>query len=136
MTETKKGDKYDFMAKVIIIGDSGIGKTVLITRFCEDTFKQSYVATIGVDFKVKNMTIHNTRSLIFHLDIDCRYGIPLVRKGSKTLLKHTIREQQESSSPIPSSTELHSKVSIGGSAKLRPTHPVMSAWYCLGLSVT
>ncbi len=29
-----KSDKYDFMAKVIIIGDSGIGKTNLITRFC------------------------------------------------------------------------------------------------------
>lgn len=32
MTE-KKTDKYDFMAKVIIIGDSGVGKTNLITRF-------------------------------------------------------------------------------------------------------
>jgi Ras-related protein Rab-8A len=49
------------MAKVIIIGDSGIGKTVLITRFCEDNFKTSYVATIGVDFKVKNMTIQDRK---------------------------------------------------------------------------
>lgn len=49
------------MAKVIIIGDSGIGKTVLITRFCESTFKQSYVATIGVDFKIKTMTMGNRR---------------------------------------------------------------------------
>lgn len=31
---SKKNEKYDFMAKVIIIGDSGIGKTVLITRYC------------------------------------------------------------------------------------------------------
>jgi len=29
----KKTDKYDFMAKVIIIGDSGVGKTNFITRF-------------------------------------------------------------------------------------------------------
>lgn len=49
------------MAKVIIIGDSGIGKTVLITRFCESTFKESYVATIGVDFKIKTMTVGNRR---------------------------------------------------------------------------
>ncbi len=49
------------MAKVIIIGDSAIGKTVLITRFCESTFKESYVATIGVDFKIKTMTVGNRR---------------------------------------------------------------------------
>ena len=49
------------MAKVIIIGDSGIGKTVLITRFCESTFKESYVATIGVDFKIKTMNVGNRR---------------------------------------------------------------------------
>jgi small GTP-binding protein len=45
------------MAKVIIIGDSGVGKTNLITRFCENTFKDSYVATIGVDFKIKSMVV-------------------------------------------------------------------------------
>lgn len=61
MNSPKKTEKYDFMAKVIIIGDSGIGKTVLITRFCESTFKESYVATIGVDFKIKTMTIGNRR---------------------------------------------------------------------------
>lgn len=34
MEEAKRTDKYDFMAKIIIIGDSGVGKTNLITRFC------------------------------------------------------------------------------------------------------
>jgi len=57
MQEAKKSDKFDFMAKVIIIGDSGVGKTNLITRFCENTFKDSYVATIGVDFKIKTMSV-------------------------------------------------------------------------------
>ena len=61
MTSPKKQQKYDFMAKVIIIGDSGIGKTVLITRFCQSTFKESYVATIGVDFKIKTMNVGNRR---------------------------------------------------------------------------
>lgn len=49
------------MAKVIIIGDSGIGKTNLITRFCESNFRESYVATIGVDFKVKTINVSNRR---------------------------------------------------------------------------
>ena len=61
MSSPRKNDKYDLMAKVIIIGDSGIGKTVLITRFCESTFKESYVATIGVDFKIKTMNVGNRR---------------------------------------------------------------------------
>lgn len=55
MTEKKIKD-IDAMLKVIIIGDSGVGKTNLITRFCENHFKDSYVATIGVDFKVKTIT--------------------------------------------------------------------------------
>jgi Ras-related protein Rab-8A len=49
------------MAKVIIIGDSGVGKTNIITRFCENNFKDSYVATIGVDFKIKTMTVGNRK---------------------------------------------------------------------------
>ena len=42
---------------MIVIGDSGVGKTNLITRYCENNFKNSYVATIGVDFKMKWMNI-------------------------------------------------------------------------------
>ena len=49
------------MAKVIIIGDSGVGKTNLITRFCENSFKDSYVATIGVDFKIKTLSVGDRR---------------------------------------------------------------------------
>lgn len=49
------------MAKIIIIGDSGVGKTNLLTKFCEGLFKETYVATIGVDFKLKTMTIDDCK---------------------------------------------------------------------------
>lgn len=44
---------HDLLAKILVIGDGGVGKTALITRFTEDRFVVSYTATIGVDFKSK-----------------------------------------------------------------------------------
>jgi Ras-related protein Rab-8A len=41
----------------VIIGDSGVGKTNVLLRFCDDEFKLNYVATIGVDFKVKTINV-------------------------------------------------------------------------------
>ncbi len=45
------------MVKLIIIGDSGVGKTNILTRFCENIFKETHVATIGVDFNVRTVQI-------------------------------------------------------------------------------
>ena len=47
--------------KVIVIGDCGVGKTNILVQFCENTFRPNYVATIGVDFKVKTVTTHGRR---------------------------------------------------------------------------
>ena len=47
--------------KLIIIGDCGVGKTNLLFRFCENKFKENYVATIGVDFKIKTITVRDKR---------------------------------------------------------------------------
>jgi Ras-related protein Rab-8A len=52
-----EGKKNSYLVKVIVIGDSGVGKTNLITRFCENHFKDTYVATIGVDFKIKTLPV-------------------------------------------------------------------------------
>jgi Ras-related protein Rab-8A len=52
---SKGGEQHDFLVKVIIIGDSGVGKTNLLTKFCDGLFKDTYVATIGVDFKIKTI---------------------------------------------------------------------------------
>lgn len=45
------------MCKVIIVGDSGVGKTNLLTKFCDDIFEENYVATIGIDFKLKTVDV-------------------------------------------------------------------------------
>ena len=54
-------ESYDVLAKLIIIGDSGVGKTNLILSFVGEPFKENYVATIGVDFKIKTMNVGNRR---------------------------------------------------------------------------
>ena len=51
----------DMLLKVIIVGDSGVGKTNLLTYYCEGVFKDNYVATIGVDFKIKMLQIDEKR---------------------------------------------------------------------------
>lgn len=47
----------DHLFKVIVVGDSGVGKTCLINRMCTDSFTDGISATIGVDMKVKNVRI-------------------------------------------------------------------------------
>lgn len=56
-----EGKKQNFFAKVIVIGDSGVGKSNLIARFCQDSYQGTYVATIGVDFKMKNLCIKDKK---------------------------------------------------------------------------
>lgn len=46
-----------FIYKIIVLGDSGVGKTCLTLRFCEDYYSGSKQVTVGVDFKDKRIVI-------------------------------------------------------------------------------
>uniref|UniRef100_A0AAQ5YLW5 Uncharacterized protein n=1 Tax=Amphiprion ocellaris TaxID=80972 RepID=A0AAQ5YLW5_AMPOC len=48
--------------KLLIIGESGVGKSSLLLRFTEDTFDPEQSATIGVDFKVKTLAIDGNKA--------------------------------------------------------------------------
>uniref|UniRef100_A0AAQ4P3D8 RAB18B, member RAS oncogene family n=1 Tax=Gasterosteus aculeatus aculeatus TaxID=481459 RepID=A0AAQ4P3D8_GASAC len=48
--------------KLLIIGESGVGKSSLLLRFTEDTFDPEQPATIGVDFKVKTLSIDGNKA--------------------------------------------------------------------------
>jgi len=48
--------EYDYLLKILLIGDAGVGKTALVGRFVDKQF-EDYRATIGVDFKLQTVEI-------------------------------------------------------------------------------
>ncbi len=53
--------QYDVMLKLLLIGDSAVGKSSILMRFCSDEYDESLQTTVGVDFHVKMMLSGETR---------------------------------------------------------------------------
>ena len=51
--------KEDFKVKIVLLGDSGVGKTNLISRFTKNMFSPNSKATIGVEFFIKTYKVNN-----------------------------------------------------------------------------
>uniref|UniRef100_A0A096LQG0 small monomeric GTPase n=1 Tax=Poecilia formosa TaxID=48698 RepID=A0A096LQG0_POEFO len=59
---SNSGEFYDIAFKVMLVGDSGVGKTCLLVRFKDGAFLAgSFISTVGIDFRNKVMTIDSVK---------------------------------------------------------------------------
>ena len=54
-------EAFDYLFKIVVIGDCGIGKTSLVQRFKSGGFTDRYTNTIGVDFAMKTVIVDGKR---------------------------------------------------------------------------
>eukprot|EP01084_Bolivina_argentea_P147489 258036_1 len=57
--ESQNTKDYDHLIKLVMVGDASVGKSNLVVRFCDDKFVESYISTIGVDFKFRTLTYND-----------------------------------------------------------------------------
>lgn len=50
---------YDYLIKIVIVGDGGVGKSSLVNRMTNDQFNEEHLTTIGIDFAVKTVRWNN-----------------------------------------------------------------------------
>lgn len=58
-------DNFDFLFKIVLIGDANVGKTCIVQRFKYGTFVEKHSSTIGVDFTLKTIEIEGKPLLGF-----------------------------------------------------------------------
>ena len=58
---SKIAKDHDYLMKVVLLGNASVGKSSLMVRFADDEFKETYIATIGVDFRFKTINVDGQR---------------------------------------------------------------------------
>ena len=56
-------ENTDFAFKILLLGDSSVGKTCFLKRYTDNTFQDAYLSTIGFDFKFKFVTLENGKTV-------------------------------------------------------------------------
>ncbi|KAJ0725870.1 putative small GTP-binding protein [Helianthus annuus] len=59
MAAYRSDDDYDYLFKVVLIGDSGVGKSNLLSRFTRNEFTLESKSTIGVEFATRSIRLHD-----------------------------------------------------------------------------
>ena len=56
-SQADSDDSFDYLFKIVLIGDAGVGKTCVVQRFKSGTYVEKHGSTIGVDFTMKTLKI-------------------------------------------------------------------------------
>ena len=60
-------DNYDYLFKIVLIGDAAVGKTAIVQRFKAGTFLERQANTIGVDFTMKNLNVNGKKVKVYFI---------------------------------------------------------------------
>ena len=85
---------YDYLFKLLLIGDSGVGKTCVLFRFSEDAFNATFISTIGMCYKI---------ALIYNYQKSCLNIEKLKKERQKTGVK---KISKKSRPPDPKSLNI------------------------------
>lgn len=57
--KTADGPDYEYLFKLLLIGNSGVGKSCILMRYADNSFTENFFNTIGVDFKIKTISLND-----------------------------------------------------------------------------
>ena len=61
MEQGRRKKEYDNLFKIVLLGDSCVGKSCVLVRFADDDFVENYSATIGVDFRFRSLQLQGRK---------------------------------------------------------------------------
>jgi small GTP-binding protein len=111
---SKSDEKKDFVFKITVIGDGGVGKTSLIKKYTKGSFKKEYIKTLGAQFSKYDEKIENSAVKLFFWDIagqaEFSFMRPTFYKGSKAAIIVFSHDPKEIDSSFKHISEWHEDI--------------------------